>query len=67
MENEMVAVSWFLAIGMVCYLGSMFYTLALATFPDDDSLDATATSSGSSDPSNDKTLVNYGRPTSAAM
>ena len=63
----MVVVSWFLAIGMVCYLGSMLYTLVLATFLDDDGADAAATSSGSADHSTDETLINYGRPTSAAM
>jgi len=63
----MVVVSWFLAIGMVCYLGSMFYTLVLATFLDDDSPEAAATSSGSADHSTDETLINYGRPTSTAI
>jgi hypothetical protein len=67
MENEMTAVSWFLAIGMVCYLGTMFYTLVLATFLDDDNPEATTTSPGSVDRSTDETLINYGRPTTAAI
>lgn len=60
----MVAVSWFLAIGMVCYLGSMLYALVFATFLDEDSLEVTTPPA---DHSTDETLINYGSPTRAAV
>ena len=60
----MVAVSWFLAIGMVCYLASMLYALVFATFLDDD---APVTDSTPVDHSTDETLINYGSPTRAAF
>ena len=64
----MDAVSWFLVIGMVCYLGSMFYTLVLATFLDDDSPETATTPSTPADHSTDETVINYGsRPTSAGI
>ncbi|MEO8741090.1 MAG: hypothetical protein ABI537_15480 [Casimicrobiaceae bacterium] len=59
----MVAVSWFLIIGMVCYLGSMFYTLVLAIVLDDDSSDSLAATSSAVDHSTDETLSNYGART----
>ena len=60
----MVAISWFLAIGMACYLGSMLYTLVLASFLGDDGPDVSGTGSG--DYSTDETVINHGRSTGAA-
>ncbi len=52
----MTAVTWFLVIGMVLYLGSMFYTLVVATAFDDAGPDAHTPAPV--DHSTDETVIN---------
>ena len=60
----MVAISWFLAVGMICYLGSMLYTLVVATMVDDVDAESPSVLPSRIDHSNDETIVNYSGRTS---